>query len=261
MLIQRFINHVVVITGAAKGIGRACAERFAHEGARVVCLDIDEENNAYTREICKINQPDILCFSCDVRDKKQVKNAIDKTKEHWGRIDTLVTSAGIYSGAALPKVSLAQWENTLTTNLTGIFLCNQVVVPFMQEQQAGSIINISSMSGKTSYPATAEYSASKSGIIGFTRSVAMELAPYGVTANTVCPGNTITDMLNQVAETVGPSVGISSEKWLEARAADCPLGRFAKPAEIAGVVAFLASEDARYITGQAIEVDGGMILS
>jgi NAD(P)-dependent dehydrogenase (short-subunit alcohol dehydrogenase family) len=116
------------------------------------------------------------------------------------------------------------------------------------------------MAGKTSWPATAEYSASKSAVIGLTRSVALDMAPYGVTVNAVCPGNTLTDMLRQVAATVGPREEMAAEDWLRQRASDCPLGRLATPDEIAGPVAFLASDEARYYTGQSISIDGGMVL-
>jgi NAD(P)-dependent dehydrogenase (short-subunit alcohol dehydrogenase family) len=116
------------------------------------------------------------------------------------------------------------------------------------------------MAGKTSWPATAEYSASKSGVIGVTRTVALDMAPYGVTVNAVCPGNTQTDMVRNVAATIAPRDGMTGEDWLSARAGDCPLGRFASPDEIAGPVAFLASDEGRYITGQAINIDGGMVM-
>jgi NAD(P)-dependent dehydrogenase (short-subunit alcohol dehydrogenase family) len=117
------------------------------------------------------------------------------------------------------------------------------------------------MAGKTSWPASAEYSASKSGLIGLTRSVAMELAPYGVTVNAVCPGNTLTGMVRRVSTVIGARDGMTSDEWLAMRARDCPLGRLAQPWEMAGVVAFLASEDSRYLTGQALEVDGGMVMA
>ncbi|MCA2002595.1 MAG: SDR family oxidoreductase, partial [Chloroflexi bacterium] len=161
----------------------------------------------------------------------------------------------------LADVPLKQWQRTIDINLTGTFLSNQAVAPIMMKQKSGSIINISSMAGKTSWVASAEYSASKSGVIGLTRSVAMELAPYGATANAVCPGNTMTDMVRGVAEKVGALDGMSGEDWLKMRANDCPMKRIAEPWEIAGVVAFLASKDSRYMTGQALEVDGGLIMS
>jgi NAD(P)-dependent dehydrogenase (short-subunit alcohol dehydrogenase family) len=176
-------------------------------------------------------------------------------------VDILVAAAGIYSGSPLPEVSLKQWQRLIEINLTGVFLSNQAVAEIMMKQKSGSIINISSMAGKTSWPASAEYSASKSGVIGLTRSVAMELAPYGATANAVCPGNTLTNMVKNVAAEIGPRDGMTAEEWLQMRANDCPMKRLAEPWEIAGVVAFLASADSRYLTGQAIEVDGGLVMS
>ena len=258
---KRFENQVAVITGAANGIGKACAQRFAQEGAFVACLDVtDEYNQAVAEEVREVGAG-AIAIHCDVTDPESVKAAIDTVMEKWGRVDILVGSAGIYTGSPLVDVSLKQWQRTIDINLTGVFLTNQVVAPIMMKQKSGSIINLSSMAGKTSWVASAEYSASKSGVIGLTRSVAMELAPYGATANAVCPGNTLTDMVRGVAGKVGSLDGKTGEEWLEMRANDCPMKRLAEPWEMAGVVAFLASEDSRYLTGQAIEVDGGMVMS
>ncbi len=258
---KRFTNQVALITGAASGIGRACAVRFAQEGANVACLDLNEAANQAAAAECRELGVEALALSCNVADADSVQAAVAATMSQWGRLDILVAAAGIYSGAPLPDVSLRQWQRLIDINLTGVFLCNQAVAPILMAQRRGSIINISSMAGKTSWPASAEYSASKSGVIGLTRSVAMELAPYGVTVNAVCPGNTLTDMVRAVAERVGPQDGLTADEWLQLRASECPMKRMAEPWEIAGVVAFLASEDARYLTGQAIEVDGGMIMS
>ncbi|NPV85113.1 MAG: SDR family oxidoreductase [Anaerolineae bacterium] len=259
---KRFVGQVAVVTGAAKGIGAAAALRFAQEGANVACMDVDRETNEATaariKQDCGV---DTLAIYCNVADPESVKQAFDQVLQRWGRIDVLVTSAGIYTGSPLADVSLQQWQRTIDVNLTGVFLCNQAVAPVMMKQKSGSIINISSMAGKTSWPGTMEYSASKSGVIGLTRSVAMELAPYGVTANAVCPGNTLTEMVKGVAEQVGARDGMSAQEWLAMRANDCPMKRIAEPWEIAGVIAFLASQDSRYLTGQAIEVDGGMVMS
>lgn len=258
---RRFVGQIAVITGAARGIGRACALRFAQEGAKIACLDICDADNAATAADCRALGVEAEAFCCDVSDATSVQAAIQEVIDRWGRIDILVAAAGIYSGSPLPEVSFQQWQRLIDINLTGVFLCNQAVAPIMQRQGAGSIINISSMAGKTSWPASAEYSASKSGVIGLTRSVAMELACAGVTVNAVCPGNTLTDMVRSVAEQVGGRDGLAPDEWLKLRANDCPMKRIAEPWEIAGVVAFLASQDARYITGQALEVDGGMIMS
>jgi len=258
---RRFENHVVIITGAANGIGRACAIRFAEEGARITCLDLVGKANEETATNCRALGVEAIALSCDVTDPESIKSAVDSTLARWGRIDTLVTSAGIYTGTPLADVPLAQWQRTIDINLTGAFLTNQAVAPILMAQGCGSIINLSSMAGKTSWPASAEYSSSKSGVIGLTRSVAMELAPYGATANALCPGNTLTDMVRSVAEKVGALDGLTGEEWLQMRANDCPMKRLAEPWEMAGVIAFLASDDARYLTGQAIEVDGGMVMS
>jgi NAD(P)-dependent dehydrogenase (short-subunit alcohol dehydrogenase family) len=254
-------GQVVIITGAATGIGKATALRFAEAGAKIAALDINTAQNEATVKECQVLGAETLALHCNVSSPESVKAAFDAVIEQWGRIDVLVTSAGIYSGSPLPEVSLRQWQKTIDVNLTGVFLCNQAVAEQMMRQRFGSIINVSSMAGKTSWPASAEYSASKSGVIGLTRSVAMELAPYGVTVNAICPGNTRTEMVMGVAEEIGKRDGMTPEEWLQMRANDCPMKRIAEPWEIAGVILFLSSCDSRYLTGQAIEVDGGLILS
>jgi len=258
---KRFENQIVLITGSANGIGQACAFRFAEEGANIVCMDVNDSDNETTAEKCREFGVEALAFHCDVTDAENIKDIVKSVMDKWGRIDVLIASAGIYTGTPLADVPLAQWQRTIDINLTGTFLSNQAVAPIMINQKSGSIINISSMAGKTSWVASAEYSASKSGVIGLTRSVAMELAPFGATANAICPGNTLTDMVRSVAEKVGKLDGISGEDWLQMRANDCPMKRVAEPWEIAGVAAFLASNDSRYMTGQALEVDGGLIMS
>jgi len=258
---RRFEGQVAMITGAASGIGRACALRFAQEGANVACLDFNVAGNEETAAQCRAVGAQTLAFRCDVARPEDIQASVGVAMAQWGRIDLLVASAGIYTGSPLTEVSLQQWQRLIDINLTGVFLSNKAVAPILMQQRSGSIINISSMAGKTSFPAAAEYSASKSGVIGLTRSVAMELAPYGVTVNAVCPGNTLTEMVRNVAGTVGGRDGLSAQAWLDLRANDCPMKRLAEPWEIAGVVAFLASRDSRYITGQAIEVDGGMVMS
>ena len=261
MELKRFVGQVAVITGAGSGIGKACALRFAQEGANVACLDVGDAANEITAAECRDLGVETLALYCNVADADSVKAAVAAAMAKWGRVDVLVAAAGIYSGSPLVEVPLKQWQRLIDINLTGVFLCNQVVAPIMMAQKSGSIINISSMAGKTSWPASAEYSASKSGVIGLTRSVAMELAPYGATANAICPGNTRTEMVKNVASQVAPRDGLTTEEWLQLRANDCPMKRMAEPWEIAGVAAFLASPDSRYMTGQALEVDGGMVMS
>ncbi|MDJ0752698.1 MAG: SDR family oxidoreductase [Ardenticatenaceae bacterium] len=258
---KRFKNYVVMVTGASSGIGRACALRFAEEEASVACLDINDTANEATAASCQAQGAEAMAITCNVAEKADVTAAVKQVMENWGRIDVLITAAGTTASTPLTEVKLSSWQQLLAVNLTGVFLCNQAVANIMMAQKSGSIINLSSMAGKTSWPATAEYSAAKSGVIGLTRSVAMELAPHGVTVNAVCPGHVLTPMLRQIAAEAGLREGITGEEWLAMRAQDCPQQRMAAPWEIAGVIAFLASKDARYITGQAIEADGGMVMS
>lgn len=257
----RFNGKVVVITGSATGIGEATMERFAREGAVVVGLDNNVAENDGTAASVTEAGGQALAIECDVRSEESQVAAFNTVVEQYGRIDVLVTSAGIYCGSALVDVPMDRWHNIEAINLTGVLLSNKLVASTMIEQGSGAIINIASMAAKTSWPYSAEYSATKSGVIGITRSVAMELGPDGVTANAVCPGNTVTAMVRSVAEEIGATMDMTGEEWLDMRANDTALKRLAEPWEVAGLIAFLASEDARYITGQSIEVDGGLILS
>ncbi|SVB02471.1 uncharacterized protein METZ01_LOCUS155325 [marine metagenome] len=257
----RFSGQVVVITGSATGIGRATAIRFASEGAAVACLDIKQEENRATAADASALGAQTIALACDVRSRAEQAAAIVAVVEQWGRIDVLVACAGVYVGGPLPDIPPERWDDLVAVNLTGVLVSNSLVSPIMIEQGRGAIVNISSMAGKTSWPNSAEYSATKSGVVGVTRSAAMELGPHGITVNAVCPGNTLTAMVQRVATEIGATLDMTGDQWLAMRAEDTALKRLAEPEEIAGVIAFLASDDARYITGQSIEVDGGLILS
>ena len=257
----RFSGQVVVITGSATGIGRATAIRFASEGAAVACLDIKQEENRATAADASALGAQTIALACDVRSRAEQAAAIVAVVEQWGRIDVLVACAGVYVGGPLPDIPPERWDDLVAVNLTGVLVSNILVSPIMIEQGRGAIVNISSMAGKTSWPNSAEYSATKSGVVGVTRSAAMELGPHGITVNAVCPGNTLTAMVQRVATEIGATLDMTGDQWLAMRAEDTALKRLAEPEEIAGVIAFLASDDARYITGQSIEVDGGLILS
>jgi len=259
--VRRFDGQVVVVTGAATGIGSATAIRFASEGARVACLDINQPGNEATAAEVQTHDTAAMALTCDVRSRSDQQSSFNQVLDRWQTVDVLVASAGIYAGGPLPETAGESWETISAINLTGVLISNSLVAPVMAAQGSGSIINIASMAAKTSWPFTAEYSATKSGVIGITRSAAMELGPHGVTVNAICPGNTLTAMVQKVAAEIGATVGMTAQEWLDMRANDTALKRLARPGEIAGVAAFLASDDARYLTGQAIEVDGGLILS
>lgn len=258
---RRFEEKIVVITGAATGIGEASAIRFAAEGAKVACLDNNDSDNEASAATIIQAGGEAIAISCDVGSREAQASAFAQVVDKWGRVDVLVTSAGEYAGGPLADIPVDRWQQILATNLSGILYSNSVVAPTMIAQGSGAIINISSMAGKTSWPESAEYSATKSGVIGITRSAAMELGPHNVTVNAVCPGNTRTAMVERVAVEIGQTMNMTGPEWLKMRAKDTALKRLAEPSEIAGVLAFLASDDARYITGQAIEVDGGLVLA
>ncbi len=257
----RFESQVLVLTGSATGIGEATALRFGAEGAKVACLDNNTSDNEATAAAVVDAGGEAIAITCDVRLPEAQAEAFAAVMERWGRVDVLVACAGVYVGGPLADVADESWQDILAVNLTGVLVSNRLAAPIMTDQKRGSIINIASMAAKTSWPETAEYSATKSGVIGVTRSAAMELGVHGITVNAVCPGNTLTAMVAKVAEGIGATLGMTGPEWLDMRANDTAVKRLAHPAEIAGVIAFLASDDARYITGQAIEVDGGLILS
>ena len=222
---RRFEGQVVVITGSATGIGAATALRFAAEGASVACLDVNEADNEATAEAVRAEGVEAMALRCDVRSSEDQRAAFDQVVEAWGRIDVLVACAGVYVGGPLAEIPLERWEDIVAVNLTGVLVSNSLAAPVMTAQGRGSIINIASMAAKTSWPYSAEYSGTKSGVVGITRSAAMELGPHGITVNAVCAGNTLTDMVRQVAAEIGATVGMTAEEWLEMRADDTAVKR------------------------------------
>lgn len=253
---RRFENRVVVITGGAKGIGRATAQRFAREGARVAVLDIDET-------VAKETAAAIagIALACDVSNRESVRAAIETVLATWGRIDVLFANAGVYRGGALTELTLEDWQLVLGVNLTGAMLSCQAVAPTMMAQGSGSIIVMSSMAGKTSWPETAAYSATKTGVIGLMRSIAQELGPHNINCNAICLGHADTGLLRDVDRRVCTAEGWETGTYLESVAQENPMNRLCNLEEVAGLVAYLASDEARYINGQAIEIDGGLIMS
>jgi NAD(P)-dependent dehydrogenase (short-subunit alcohol dehydrogenase family) len=253
---NRFTDRVVVITGGAKGIGRACGERFAAEGARVAVLDID--TTAAEATAADLNG---LAVQCNVADQESVQQAVTAVYAHWGRIDVLVPNAGVYRGVPLTEMPLADWQLVLDVDLTGVMLCCQAVAPIMTDQRGGSIVIQSSMAGKTSWPATAAYSAAKTGAIGLMRSVAQELAPYNINCNAVCLGHADTELMRDVDQRICAEGGTPPGTYLQELAKNNPMKRLGTVEEVAALTAFLASDEARYINGQAIEIDGGLLMT
>lgn len=240
-------EEVALITGSARGIGRAIALRLGREGYQVVVCDLTaNESEQVVREI-RDSGGRATAVSCNVTDSVNVKEMIKQVVVTFGRLDVLVNNAGVSKDNLLLRISDEEWQQTINTNLTGVFLCTRAAVRYMMKQKHGNIINISSIVGLRGNAGQASYAASKAGIIGFTRTIAKEYGSRGITVNAVAPGFIETPMTAEMPK----------DYWDEILK-QVPLGRPGMPEDIAGVVAFLASPDADYITGQVIVVDGGM---
>lgn len=239
-------NKIAVITGAARGIGRACAERLARDGMTAVLLGRTLGSVEKAAEELRGEGLDAAAFACEVTDRAYVEAAAAAILERYGRVDVLVNNAGITKDAMFHKMSYDNWDAVINTNLTGVFNICRAFVPAMREARSGCIVNLSSTSALGNI-GQANYAASKAGIMGLTRTLAKELGPYGIRVNAIMPGSTRTDMFSTVPEEL--------VKKIES---GVPLRRLAEPAEQASVVSFLCSEDASYITGQSIAVDGGL---
>jgi NAD(P)-dependent dehydrogenase (short-subunit alcohol dehydrogenase family) len=242
---MRLEGRVALITGAGSGIGEATARRFAREGAIVVINDVDVELARPVAAELQRGGARVLSVAADVTRRTDVEAMVNHVGE-FGRLDVLVNNAGINRDAMSHKMTEEQWDQVLTVNLKGTFLCAQAALVRMRERGWGRVINTSSV-GSLGNIGQANYAASKAGVIGLTRTLALEYAKFGVTVNCVAPGPVMTRMLASVPEAIREKI-----------VARVPTGRIARPEEIAGVHAFLASEDAAFITGQVLFVAGGL---
>lgn len=244
---MRLHEKVAVVTGSGRGLGAAMAERLADEGARVVVVDIDGEAARQVSESLTKQGHDNLAIACNVADRAQVSALFRQVTDHFGHLDVLVNNAGITRDAAFLKMTDDQWNQVIDVNLTSMFICTQEAARYMVEQQSGRIVCISSLSGNEGNFGQANYSAAKAGVIGFVKSLSKELARKGVLINAVSPGFIESEMTAQIPEKV-------RDKLI----ARVPQGRGGLPEEVASVVAFLASDDAAYVNGQTLNVNGGM---
>ncbi|MFN2292541.1 MAG: SDR family NAD(P)-dependent oxidoreductase [Anaerolineae bacterium] len=243
-------DKVALVTGAGRGIGLAIARAFAAEGVRVALCDVSAPllDDALLQIEALGGQA--LAFPMDVTSKEQIDRVVAEVIARWGSLDILVNNAGIYEVLPVEEISEAQWDRVLAVNLKGAFLCCQAVIPAMKARCSGRIVNVASSAGKTGGTlAGAHYSASKAGLINLTKQLARELGPLGITVNAVAPGRIDTPMIHTVSDAEN-----------DAFVQRTPLGRLGMPEDVADAVVFLASERASFITGEILDVNGGLLI-
>jgi 3-oxoacyl-[acyl-carrier protein] reductase len=241
-------GKVVVITGAGQGIGRAIALRLAREGARVLIGDLNAETARQTVREIEAGGGQAISLVADVTKRSDTVALIHKAVETFGSVDILVNNAGLYPNAPIIEMDEAEWDLVLAVNLKGTFLCSQAAAKQMIIQRGGVIINIASVDAKMRTTGNAHYAAAKAGVISFTRTLACEMAPYHIRVNAVCPGWIVTDALKA-----------GSERWRQALK-EIPVGRLGTPEDVAEAVLFLVSDTAGYITGEILDINGGIFM-
>ena len=249
---MNFQNQVVLVTGAGRGIGKAIALAFAGEGAKVAVNDINPDSCETTANEINASGGEAAAFHADVSNKLAVQSMLIDLEDRWGRVDVLINNAGVEPHQPIVQLDEWDWNRTLDVYLKGAFICSQSVGRMMIKQGGGAIVNIASIAGRAAgLRDRSAYVASKTGLIGFTKECAREFAAHQIRVNAVCPGVIVTEMTAHLRDNAA-----QLQKWLE----DIPLGRLGEPDDVTGLVLFLCSDAARYITGQAINVDGGKVM-
>lgn len=245
---MRLKDRVAIITGGARGIGKKISQTFLKEGASVYIFDVNEEEGARTAgELQPAYAGKVNFFKVDITDEKSVEQSIEKIIEAEGRIDILVNNAGITRDNLILRMSLEDWKKVIDINLTGAFICSKHAVKYMVKNRSGKIINISSIVGVHGNAGQSNYSSSKAGIIGLTKTLARELAGRNILVNAIAPGYIETEMTEKLSDKI-------KEKLME----QIPTGRLGSVDDVAKTALFLASDDSNYITGTVINLDGGM---
>jgi 3-hydroxybutyrate dehydrogenase len=259
---MKLADKIALITGGGRGIGRAIARAFACEGARVIVAARTEAEVArVAAEIEATCRVESFHVACDVADQSSVARMFAVVTERCARpVEILVNNAGIAESAPLARTDNDLWQRHLAINLTGTFYCTRAALPAMVERGWGRVINIASIAGKTGAPYISAYAASKHGVLGLTRAVALEVAARGVTVNAICPGYVETDMTRRAVENIAIKTGRTTEEALATLKGMNPQNRLITPEEVAALAVLLASDEGRGINGQAINIDGGTIL-
>jgi len=253
-------GQVAIVTGAGRGIGRATALELARMGADVVVAELDRVGADRTAAEVKGVGRRALAVPTDVTSRAALAAMAERARSEFGRIDVLVNNAGIYRAAGTLDVTEEHWDAIMDINAKAVFFATQAVLPTMIAQKRGAIVNLASLAGKVGSKTNLPYNASKAAVISMTKSLAIAHAADGIRVNCVCPGYVETDMWTVVAREQGALLGISAEEFTRQRAAQVPLGRMERPEDVANVIGFLASSKADYMTGQAINVTGGVIM-
>ena len=253
-------GQAAIVTGAGRGIGRATALELARMGADVAIAELDAAGAAKTAADVQALGRKALVIPTDVTKRADLAAMVQQTTKHLGRIDILVNNAGIYRAAATLDVTEEHWDAVLTINAKAVFFASQAVLPVMIAQKRGAIVNLASMAGKIGSRTNLPYNASKAAVVSMTKSLALAHASDGIRVNCVCPGFVETDMWTKVSREQGALLGLSAEEFTRQRQAAVPLGRMETPEDVATAIAFLASPRAGYITGQALSVDGGLVM-
>ena len=258
---ERFKDQTVVITGASRGIGKGIAKRFADEGANLVLAANEASVDAVAAEF-RASGAHAVSYVCDVTNKSEVERLYDHAIAKFGKIDVSIQNAGVITIARIEELPEQDWDKIMAVNTKGVFLCCQAAAVRMKPRKFGRIINTASGQARQGFIYTPHYAASKFGVIGITQSLAKELAPDNITVNAFCPGIIETDMWAYNDSAWGKLLGNYKpgelmQEWVR----NIPMKRAGKAEDVAGLVAFLASDDAAYITGQTINVDGGLIMS
>jgi NAD(P)-dependent dehydrogenase (short-subunit alcohol dehydrogenase family) len=259
---MRLSDKIALITGGGRGIGRAIALAFAREGGRVAVVARTETEVARVRlEVEKECGVEAASFTCDVSDKESIERTFALVAERFGRgADILVNNAGIAESAPLVKTDDEMWQRHLGVNLSGTFYATRAALPAMLARGWGRVINIASIAGKTGAPYISAYAASKHGVLGLTRSVALEVATKGITVNAICPGYVETDMTSHAVEKITALTGRTTAEARQVIERMSPQNRLVTPEEVAALALLLASDEGRGINGQAINIDGDSVL-